>query len=78
MTADEVMVAAANPRSDLQKVQVCVANYFIGEDALRHRQRATALAHFNAARDGCPKWNMYYAAALAELKRLGVPAAPTK
>jgi tetratricopeptide (TPR) repeat protein len=78
MTADEAITAAASPRSDLQKLQVCEANYFIGEDALLRHQRTTALAHLKATRDGCPRWNMYYAASLAELKRLGVSAAPAK
>jgi hypothetical protein len=31
-----------------------------------------------AARDGCPKEDTEYGAALVELKRLGAPAAPTK
>jgi tetratricopeptide (TPR) repeat protein len=70
-TVSEVMMAAPSPGSDIQKWQVCEANYFTGEDALFHHQRATALARFNAARDGCPKGDTDYAAALAELKRLG-------
>jgi tetratricopeptide (TPR) repeat protein len=78
MTADEVMVAAANSGADLQRWHVCEANYFTGEDALLHHQRATALARLKAARDGCPKGDTEYAAALAELKRLGAPAAPAK
>ena len=55
ITANEVMAAAASGVSDWQKWQVCEANYFIGEDALLHHQRATALARFKAARNGCPK-----------------------
>jgi len=30
------------------------------------------------ARNGCPKGDMGYAAALTELKRMGAPAAPAK
>jgi len=75
MTAGEVMAAAANPSDERQKWHVCQANYFTGEDALFRNQRATALTRLKAARDGCPKWGTY-AYALAELKRLGVPAAP--
>jgi len=79
MTANEVMIAAASPGTDREKKwQVCEANYFTGEDALLHHQRTTALAHFKAARDGCPKGDMDYTAALAELKRLGAAAAPAK
>jgi len=59
-------------------VRVCEANFFTGEDALLHHQRTTALARLKAARDGCPKGDMDYAAALVELKRLGAPAAPAK
>ncbi len=79
ITANEVMMAAASPGSDRQKKwQVCEANYFTGEDALLHHQRATALARLRAAADGCPKGDTDYAAALAELKRLGASAAPAK
>jgi tetratricopeptide (TPR) repeat protein len=79
VTADEVMVAAANADADLQKFQICEANYFTGEDALFHGQRTTALARFKAAREGCPKGDTEYGAALLELKRMGgPPTAPTK
>jgi tetratricopeptide (TPR) repeat protein len=76
MTADDVMVIA-KAEGDMQKWQVCEANYFTGEDALFHHQRTTALARFKAARDGCPKGDTGYGAALLELKRLGAPD-PTK
>ncbi len=78
MTADEVMKSAASPVSYLQKWHVCDANYFTGEDALFHHQRATALARLMAARDGCPKGAAAYGAAMAELKRQGAMAAPAK
>lgn len=78
MTADDVLKAAANPDANIQKWQVCEANYFTGEDALFHNQRTTALTHLKAARDDCPKGYSAYVAVLIELKRLEVPAAPTK
>lgn len=78
MTAGEVMAAVIKPGDERQIWHVCQANYFTGEDALLHNQRATALARFKAARDGCPKGDSEYTAALAELKRLGAPAAPAK
>jgi len=78
MTANEVMAAAASGVSAWQKWQVCEANYYIGEDALLHHQRAMALAHFRAARDSCPKGATDYAAAMAELKRIGESAIPAK
>ena len=78
-TASEVMMAAASSGSDKEKKwKVCEANYFTGEDALLHHQRATALARLKAARDGCPKGESDYGAALAELKRLGTPVVPSK
>ena len=76
ITADEVIVAAAS--GDIQKWQICEANYFTGEDALFHHQRTTAMARLGSARDGCPKDDTLYDAALVELRRLGAPAAPTK
>jgi tetratricopeptide (TPR) repeat protein len=76
--ADEVMAAAANAETNAQKRQVCEANYFTGEDALLHNQQTTAMARFKAARDGCPKGNIGYAEALAELRRLGALDAPAK
>jgi tetratricopeptide (TPR) repeat protein len=77
-TANEVMAAAATGVSAWQRWQVCEANYFIGEDALLHHQRTTALAHLKAARDSCPKSDTGYTAALAELKRIGTSAVPPK
>ena len=77
-TANEVIVAAASGVPAWRKWRVCEANYFIGEDALFHQQRTMALARLKAARDGCPKGDTSYTAALAELDRLGAPAAPKK
>jgi tetratricopeptide (TPR) repeat protein len=78
MTTSEVMIAAASGSDRQKKWQVCEADYFTGEDALIHHQRATALARLKAARDGCPKGDTDYGAALAELKRLGASADPAK
>jgi tetratricopeptide (TPR) repeat protein len=78
ITADEVMAAAANADVYTQKRQICGANYFTGEDALLHNQQATAMAHFEAARDGCPNGSIGYAEALAELRRLSAPGPPAK
>jgi len=78
MTAGELMALAGNPRNARKIWQVCSANYFIGEEALFHDQRSAALARLQAARDGCPKWDVDYLAALAELKRLGAPSAPAQ
>jgi tetratricopeptide (TPR) repeat protein len=77
MTAAEVMTAASGGEARLRRLQVCEANYFIGENALLHHQRTTALTHLRAARDGCPKSDGTYDVALAELKRLDASVAPT-
>jgi hypothetical protein len=76
MTAGDVIMAAAHADADMQKWQICEANYFTGEDALLHHQRATALARLKAARDGCPKEDTDYTEALAEVKRLRAPGSP--
>jgi tetratricopeptide (TPR) repeat protein len=78
VTSKEVMAAAASGVSAWQKWRVCEANYLTGEEALLHHQRTTALARLKAARDGCPKGDTGYTAAVAELKRLGASAAPAK
>lgn len=77
VAADEVMAAAANAGESMQK-QVCEANYFTGEDALSHNQLTMAVKRFKAARDGCPKGNIGYDEALAELRQLSAPALPAK
>jgi tetratricopeptide (TPR) repeat protein len=77
MTAEDVM-KAANSDIEMQKWQVCEANYFTGEDALLHDHRDTALARLEAARDSCPKNDTDYIAALVELNRLGASAVPPK
>lgn len=77
MTPGEVM-ATADADGDRRKWHVCQANYFIGEDALIHNQRSTALARLKAARDGCPKWDASYVAALADLNRLSATPASSK
>jgi tetratricopeptide (TPR) repeat protein len=72
VTAAELMAAALNGDARTQSFQICEANYFTGEDALFHHQRTAALAHLRAARDGCPRSDGVYDAALAELKRVGM------
>jgi hypothetical protein len=53
-----------------------IAASITGEDALLRHQRT--LARLQAARDACPKGDIFYPAALTELKRVGAPATPTK
>jgi tetratricopeptide (TPR) repeat protein len=77
MTAEDVM-KAADSDIEMQKWRVCEANYFIGEDALLHDHRDTALARLEAARDSCPKYDTEYIAALVELNRLNASAVSAK
>jgi tetratricopeptide (TPR) repeat protein len=75
MTADEAMVAATSRGTDREKKwQTCDVDYFTGEEALLHHQQMTALARLESARNSCPKGNLFYSAALLELKRLGATA----
>ena len=54
-------------------------NFYIGEDALAHQRRTTALARFRAVQSGCLKDYIEYGAAMAELKHpTMVPAAPVR
>jgi len=77
-TAGAVITTASSP-GDVRRIWlVCQANYFTGEDALFHNQRAAALVRLKAARDGCPKFDIDYVLAQAELKRLGVPSNPAQ
>ena len=77
-TVHKVMSAAASGIPAGQRWQVCEADYYIAEDALLHSRSAVALAHFRAARDGCPKGAFGYAGAIAELKRLGISTSPPR
>ena len=76
--AAEVMAAALNGDAQVQSRQVCDASFFIGEDALFRHQRTVALSHLRAARDGCPRSDGIYDAAVLELERLSTSAASVK
>jgi lipoprotein NlpI len=78
ITAGQLMAAIASSDAYTQKRQLCEANFFAGEDALLHRRRAAAKALLQAASDGCPKTNLHYDAAAAELRRLNAITTPTK
>ena len=78
MTTDQMMAVAANSDVSKQARELCEANFFAGEDALLHQRRAPAKALLQAALDGCPKTNLHYDAAAAELRRLNAMAVPAK
>jgi lipoprotein NlpI len=76
-TADQLLVAAASPDPEKDQRQQCEATFYIAEDALLHQDRAKAMAGFQTAAGICPQWILTYAAAVAELKRMG-ERAPSK
>ena len=78
MTADQMMAAVASSGANKQTGELCEANFFAGEEALLHQHRADAKTLLKAAQDGCPKTNLHYDAAAAELRRLDAMAAPAK
>jgi len=78
VTTDKVLADAANADANTRKRQECEANYFAGEDALLNDQQTAARERLTAARDGCPKGNIGFAEALAELRRMGASAIPPK
>jgi tetratricopeptide (TPR) repeat protein len=71
-TSAEALAAAADPNAAIQIGQVCEANFYSGEWALRQSNKDAAASLFtNAARD-CPKTFIERGASIAELKALGV------
>jgi len=54
-------------------------NFYVGENALAHQKRTTALARFHAVQSSCIKDYVEYGGALADLKHaMGAPATPAK
>jgi len=70
-TADEVLAAAANADADVNRGQVCEANFYIGEQALIERKVEEARKHFQLAADDCVPNFIELDAARAELGTLG-------
>ena len=71
MTAAAVLAAADDPDAKKKKGQVCEANFFIAELALRQGAKDEAARLFRMAADDCPKNFVEWSAANAELKALG-------
>jgi lipoprotein NlpI len=78
LTAAQIMASVPGSEAGEHKGQVCEANFFAGEDELLDQRLAGAKALFQTALDVCPKTNIHYDAAAAELRRLNAIAAPTK
>jgi lipoprotein NlpI len=74
MPPEAVLAAADDPDAGKKKKQVCQANFYSGEWALRMDAKDEAVRRFRLARSGCPREAQEWFAANAELKALG--AAP--
>jgi lipoprotein NlpI len=74
MPPEAVLAAADDPDAKKKKSQVCQANFYSGEWALRTAAKDEAVRRFRLAASGCPKDTQEWLAANAELKALG--AAP--
>jgi lipoprotein NlpI len=72
LTPAAVLAVAANPDAKKEKGQVCEANFYSGELALRQGPKETAVRLFRLAADNCPKNFDEWFAANQELKALGV------
>jgi lipoprotein NlpI len=70
MTADEVHGAADDPDPIKKKGQICEANFFTAEFALRHGVKEEARRLFRLALADCPPTFVEAQAAAAELKAL--------
>jgi lipoprotein NlpI len=72
MTADEVLGAADDPDPIRKKGQICEANFFTAELALRRGVKEEARRLFGLALADCPPTFLERQAAEAELKALGI------
>jgi lipoprotein NlpI len=72
MTPEAVLAAAADPDATRQKSQVCEANFFGGELALRQGKKDEAARLIQIAGSSCPKDSFQLIAADDELKALGL------
>ena len=68
MTEDDLMAAAADPDPETHVGRACEVNFYVGENALAHQKRTTALARFHAVQSSCIKDYVEYGGALADLK----------
>ncbi|MDB4889707.1 MAG: repeat precursor [Gemmatimonadetes bacterium] len=75
MTAEELDASAVTTKSKVQSDQRCAASFYIGEFLLLKKQIPAAKKRFENARDKCPKAWTEQQGAVAELGRLGGPAA---
>jgi len=71
MTPESVLAAADDPDANTKKVQICEANFFIGELALQRGSNDEAVRLFRLAAADCGKNTYVSAHANAELRMLG-------
>ena len=72
LTPAAVLAAADNPDPTKKATQVCEANFYSGEVALRQGTKDEAARLFKAALSGCPQSFIEWEGANAELKALGM------
>jgi lipoprotein NlpI len=72
MTPAAVLTAADDPNPATKSGQVCEANFYSGELALRRGDKDDAARLFRVAANDCPRDRVPWFAAKAELKALGV------
>jgi lipoprotein NlpI len=65
-----LLAAAAHSDAGREVEQRCEADYYIGQWHVIRGERESAVAHFLAAQDECPRFFLEYTGAAAELKRL--------
>jgi tetratricopeptide (TPR) repeat protein len=70
-TADAVVASADDPNPTTKSEQMCEANFYSGEFALRQGAKDEAIRLFRLAASGCRKMFDEWAAANTELKALG-------
>jgi lipoprotein NlpI len=68
MTSDAVLAAADDPNAAKKKGQLCVANFYSGELALRRSAKDEAVRLFQLAQSDCPHTFIEWDAANAELR----------
>ena len=71
LTPDAMLVAADDPDEIKKKGQVCGANFFAGELALRQGEKSRAIGLFHVSARDCPRTFIERFAARDELKLLG-------
>jgi len=71
MNNEQVLAAAANSDPRTQNEQYCVADFFLGEEALLDGKTSDAEHLFVQSRTICPPSFLQYKGALAELKQMG-------